>query len=1133
MDDYLLSQKKGFYQKLLRTFDYENKYQACEGADYDSLKFIDKYRIIDFFTSLLDSFSVENDLSNSINLLDMKLKEWNEKNPTRQIDKTHLLKKYYVLIEDRWAIVNPEVTGRGTSQYTIDRDYVDFVILFSKTTFFYPLFEEYRWKAILEDHNKKYSLEFTKDILLDGKKNIHSMIFHNHKGFRDAFLEALKRKINHESYSAWSQNIEYYFSLLMEIAHSEVSIHNIIQSMDKNKQKILATLAFNKLKEQSKQHRIGDLNFLSRLKYVPYELEGENITSPVKNSRLVAYKSNYYDNLNIFDRLDKVNRCFGNFEFNHYYSKLIKEISFIFRYLRNLFTVEQWEEIMETNSNIYLYYFSTYVLDRKDKLLQFKSIHIAPLIIDQMLIIEEPHYERNKNHLFTEDFKVELIQFYLEYIRGNNSAHFSFLMDFYFDLSRQQGMNNKDTTLVKKIKDKVVTELGKYVDQDNYRNILLEALNTFPVKDNFYLFDILSYCNGSNNELRDRMVDLIIQRYLEILSTDDFYSNYYDFKGINNLLAAIDTIRANEDNSKGIFIDWAKRLRAVGEEDKIDWHQYFLVAKKLRFHLGVLCKFIVICGWHDNIGNYILDTFKQLKKIKIQEASPLSWEEILYDTIRIPANDILRNEEILTFHIVKLLEAKDSLYVKNYVEEIVNYLNYFEAILFKDLIYIKKDPDKNLEAISLGMAIKSAYFLLNNENPIEALHYVNFIEDNLSGKITYFHEHDYLNLLKYYCFINIKDYDKAMEAANKIQDKSKSIPKIATVQYFKKNYSLAKQLFEKHLEDYKPEIETIVNYSAVLISMDMNKEAIEWCEQYINEYKEDYLLNANLACAYGNIDNVKSLYYFNEAKNKNPEYKPAIYGTVDNINRIVGELPEVIDSLDEFDKKGNLAKTFTENSQKTIRLLNKVAISDDEVRILKHINKAIQLISERPINIEKLSENELSDMIRDCLKMALDCYGYEVVREAPQGYAASKPGELDFFIYKSGENYRNIATGENKLWSQDKFKRQMGQLFGYLREYGGFGFTIIFNKETQLEKVLREREIILNNYYFENDKGEKIFDKIGAIVDMGCYSKEISGVLLTLHKNPEVEDSYVRIYHYIVNTSRQDRKHLAKQVRKK
>lgn len=214
-------------------------------------------------------------------------------------------------------------------------------------------------------------------------------------------------------------------------------------------------------------------------------------------------------------------------------------------------------------------------------------------------------------------------------------------------------------------------------------------------------------------------------------------------------------------------------------------------------------------------------------------------------------------------------------------------------------------------------------------------------------------------------------------------------------------------------------------------------------------------------------------------------------------------------------------------------MISPIAMTEDELRILKDINKAIQLASEKPVNIEKLSENELSDILWSGLKMSLNHYGYEISREDPQGYASSKSGELDFFIYKSGEDYMNIATGENKEWEPEKFKKQLGQLFGYLREYGGFGFTIVFNKRTRLEKVLYERKAILENYYFEDEEGKRFFNKEGSIIDMTCYSQDLKGVILTLHKNPEIDNSYVRIYHFIVNVSREERKRVAKQARRK
>ncbi len=1133
--EYTISQKKEVYNKLLRVYDSTNYYKPDTELNYDYLRFIDEFRIIELFISLLDSFDIAKDVSNSIEMLEQEIERWNNDHPTNQVDKEYLFNKYYLVSEGERVIVNPEVIHGNTSIYVIDKTYIEFVNSFFKYNFYYPLFNEDKLKVIFKEHNKRFKTRITEELIRGENKDFHSVIFHNDRGLRDAFLEALKIKLSRETYESWRLNLEYYFNLLMEINASEIDISSVIRSMDKNKKKALADFSFDKLMQCN--YKIDDLNFLYRLKYVPYEIQGENIVKPNEDSRLIAYDSNYYDNLNMFDRLEQINRNFGNFEFNGYYSRLVKEAPFILRNFRDIFTTEQLEDIPEEKfTDGFIYYFSEHILSKTSKLLDFKSLQIAPLVIEKIYGINVPFNERNGNAIFSDEFKIELLQFYLDYISEKNAAHFNIMLDLYFYLSRQQIMSNNNINLINNFKNKVIDELLQYMNEDIYRNLLLERLEAYSLSDNLYLYDLLVRIN--NKELRDIFTVLIIKNYLKVLSSEKFYSHYYDLKGVENLLRSIDNVRTNEIYKNKLFIDFINCFTPMGTHThNIDWSKYFSESRKLRFHLGVLCLVIKDYGWDTNLVEYVLDTYKHIKVLDFGGHNPLSWEEIVQDTFRIPGNSILKNEEIITCHIVELLKEKDNRYITDYIKVIKDNLSYFEIILLnkslRDDINIENEPVTNIENISRGMALSNAYFLLNNGCPVESLLYINYAERISSDKRIRIHDSDYLNLLKYYCYINTKEFKKAIEVADQIQDKSKSIPRVATAHYFIKNYNRSKQLFESYFKNYEPDIEAIVNYSAVLISMDKTQEAIKWCEKYIDQYKDDYLLNANLACAYNNTDNVKALYYFNEAKRQNPKYEPAIYGTVENINSIINEIPTVLDSLEELDKKGSLTKAFTENSQKAIKILSKLNISEYEIRILKDINKAIQLASEKPINIEKLNENELSDMLKDHLKMSLDHYGYEVTRESPQGYATSNPGELDFFIFKSGEDYINIATGENKVWSQDKFKKQLGQLFGYLREYGGFGFTIIFNKEVKLENVLRDRETILENICFEDEEGNKIFEKVNLSIDMECYDPTLKGVLLTSHKNPELDDSVVRVYHFVLNVYRQERKDLARIARKK
>jgi len=333
-------------------------------------------------------------------------------------------------------------------------------------------------KLIIKDHNKRFKIGITEELLLGKNKELHSVIFHNDRGLGNAFLEALKRKLSYESYESWSLKLEYYFNLLMELDDSEIDVSSVIDSMDKNKKKTLVDFSFNKLIQCN--YKIDDLNFLHRLKYVPYEIQGENIVNPNEDSRLIAYDPNYYDNLNIFDRLDQINRNFDNFEFNSYYSRLMKEVPFIFRNFKSIFTTQQWEDIFEKKfSNIFIYYFSDYILSKNSKLLDFKSLRIAPLVVEKIYGINVPFNERNENAIFSDDFKIELLQFYLDYISEKNSTHFNLMLDLYFYLSHQQVMSNNNINLINKFKNKVIDELLQYMNEDIYRNLLLKRLEGY------------------------------------------------------------------------------------------------------------------------------------------------------------------------------------------------------------------------------------------------------------------------------------------------------------------------------------------------------------------------------------------------------------------------------------------------------------------------------------------------------------------------------------------------------------------------------------------------------------------------------------------------------------------------------
>ncbi|WP_373898807.1 hypothetical protein ACER0A_004905 [Haloimpatiens sp. FM7315] len=197
-----------------------------------------------------------------------------------------------------------------------------------------------------------------------------------------------------------------------------------------------------------------------------------------------------------------------------------------------------------------------------------------------------------------------------------------------------------------------------------------------------------------------------------------------------------------------------------------------------------------------------------------------------------------------------------------------------------------------------------------------------------------------------------------------------------------------------------------------------------------------------------------------------------------------------------------------------------------EELIVKLIYNATKSRENDPKRLRLTSETQLSDDIRDIIREKLHDEGIIIAREMPSGFAKKGIGECDFYIYTYEKSIlKAIAIGENKEWGN--FERQLKQLLGYMNLDTMFGFTIILNKSVSLDTVLKKRRQILEELYIEID-GMKIFQVVGEIKEV----QGMSNVIMTLHKNPEKEDSYFKIYHYIVNGKLDEREESAVQARK-
>lgn len=197
-----------------------------------------------------------------------------------------------------------------------------------------------------------------------------------------------------------------------------------------------------------------------------------------------------------------------------------------------------------------------------------------------------------------------------------------------------------------------------------------------------------------------------------------------------------------------------------------------------------------------------------------------------------------------------------------------------------------------------------------------------------------------------------------------------------------------------------------------------------------------------------------------------------------------------------------------------------------EELIVKLIYNATKYKENDPRRLMNTSETQLSDDVTAIIKEKLHDNGIIVTREMTSGFAKKGIGECDFYIYTYKDNiFKVVAIGENKEWGN--FENQLKQLLGYMNSDTMFGFTILFNKNINLGTTLKKRKQILEDLYVEID-GVKNFEVVGEIEEV----EGMSNVLMTLHKNPEKEHSYFRIYHFVVNAKLDERQESALQARK-
>ncbi|MGR9527463.1 tetratricopeptide repeat protein (plasmid) [Priestia megaterium] len=250
-----------------------------------------------------------------------------------------------------------------------------------------------------------------------------------------------------------------------------------------------------------------------------------------------------------------------------------------------------------------------------------------------------------------------------------------------------------------------------------------------------------------------------------------------------------------------------------------------------------------------------------------------------------------------------VLNERDSSEKQKFLDAIKSNLTFSEAVLWNKII---RDIKVNVEdyspatnEVSLGLAKKEAFFLVRSGYGNEALNYIEYVKSLIAElDSNYLDKNFYLNV-EFEALIQIGRYDDAYELADVIFDNN-SLSRKGLVEYLRGNYQEAKRLFDQYIgRSDSPDLQSIINYSAVLIALEDYSSAVSWCEKYIKQFDKDYLLCANLAYAYSEIDQLKSIYYYLISKDLEPDYKPAIQGLLINIKEIMDkQLPNLLEQIE-------------------------------------------------------------------------------------------------------------------------------------------------------------------------------------------------------------------------------------------
>gem|GEM_PF-3475422 len=1145
--------RKDTLTQVLRRFDRRPRGERWANAEKDvDMVFVNRFRISDFFIRLFETFDPSVHVTNSMEDFRQSLKAWNEAYSDAVLNEADLLGKFYIVIGNGRVVANPELHLGGVVSQRGNAPEVRFLQAFDQRKFHYPLFAEEHLAGILAWHNEVQGLELTIDVLRQGAEDVHHAIFSNAAKMHAALVEALKNFLGAMPFDEFKARVEWIFLLLVELRASEIWLAEVVGALDSIKRQVLCEYGLARLEREQDADMLTSFGYLNRLTYIRHELEGMDIMNPPPDSLVVAYNPKAYEDQNSFETAEVWGHFYREFDFGFSIKRLLKESDFVLdQLLPYLPPAEVAVCVSAKISPYFRFKLAEYFDGRPSAIPAFAFVEIAPILTLSLLEMNLPRGDAKvEGDVEVRHFFPEAIDWLMGRFQDQDEEMaFQFLQEFYLYLTKQvrlatsmhSGLAQREKRgMLEAVRAGVMRRLADAVRRESARlDALTALLANGKHDDDFTRYDMLTQLSREQAGFDNGLIDLLIGHMREWMETSKFYSTFFQVEGFDNLQHAFDRMPEERFAREVLSYNWDALIGVAGPDS-------YLVERKARCYLGLLAKYGKSGSHEQNVAaaaTYVLSQVSTLKR-GVGERSPLSWEEMITDTfVALEPRMSESLEDVLWSQVLDVLIRRGEAEAADFLFTVEERLSFSEAVMWnKAFPSLAVDSDllkpMSVEDVSLGlgMAEREALFLLRNGYASEGLLYIQYLRKLGSERPDLKRERGELwKALELEGLLGEKRIDEAAALERRMEHRDAA--REGLIRYLQGDYSGAAVLFERHLAEKPSSLYVVVNYAAALIMLERYDEAIRRCEPLLAEHPEECLLHANLACAYAPSNKGKAFYYYFMAQSFEPDYTPAQLGVLESLRGILEELlPELLDRVHDGREKQEVLGRLSLSMQRSALHLNDLAIPDAEMKLLRVINHAIQQQLEHPTKLEGMSETDLSDWITMLCRMALPAtFPWESIvmeREAPQGYAVSRSGELDFFVYRSGDRYENIATGENKEWSPQRYVGQLKQLLGYMRNEGGCGFTIIFNKGSSLDTVLQGRRGVLEEA-FKRDDDLKPFGRVGPIFDMELLESQFKHVLLTKHRHPEEEGAVFRVYHFVVNGYRAEHKQAARSARGK